>query len=70
MNILNDLKRQVEQQNQPQIQQTSMLPKPQQQPQLQQQAQLHHPEKCKKVPKKSRGSLWRKSRKKIQCSRN
>ena len=67
VNILNELKRQVEQQNQPQMHQASMPPKFQQQPQLQQQiqvqrAQLQQPQKRKKS-KKSRGSCWLKSRK-------
>ena len=50
VNILNELKRQVEQQNQPQMHQASMPSKFQQQPQLQQQiqvqrAQLQQPQK-------------------------
>ena len=65
VNILNELKRQVEQQNQPQMHQASMLSKFQQQPQLQQQiqvqrAQLQQPQKHKKSTK-SRGSCWLKS---------
>ena len=40
VNILNELKRQVEQQNQPQMHQASTSPKFQQQPQLQQQIQV------------------------------
>ena len=56
VNILNELKRQVEQQNQPQMHQASMPPKFQQQPQLQQQiqvqrAQLQQPQKRKKSKK-------------------
>ena len=56
VNILNELKRQVEQQNQPQMHQASMPPKFQQQPQLQQQiqvqrAQLQQSQTCKKIQK-------------------
>ena len=56
VNILNELKRQVEQQNQPQMHQASMSPKFQQQPQFQQQiqvqrAQLRQPQKRKKSNK-------------------
>ena len=40
VNILNELKRQVEQQNQPQMHQASTSPKFQQQPQFQQQIQV------------------------------
>ena len=54
VNILNELKRQVEQQNQPQMHQASMPPKFQQQPQSQQQiqvqrAQLRQPQKRKNL---------------------
>ena len=64
VNILNELKRQVEQQNQPQMHQASLPPKFQQQPQLQQQIQVqlnYNNLRSAKNLKKSRGSCWLKS---------
>ena len=63
VNILNELKRQVEHQNQPQMHQASMPPKFQQQPQFQQQIQVQRAQLRAKNLTKSRGSCWLKSRK-------